>query len=156
MKGTFSRSSHRTERRLAQESEHLVDQPRPVAGDADGAARLREVLAREPRGDQIDRRQAIDIAHVADEGNVGEASAKDRHRRRLDLAQELGVVPCAGEPELDPADAGEQPGDSKRMGVSGLRAPRRCPLHAGRIMAGGVAAGIVAGPLGWGTRHRLG
>ena len=66
MKGTFSNSSHRGARSACSEQlEHVLDETGVPAVDAGGAARLAQVLTREPGGDEVALGERVEREDVA-------------------------------------------------------------------------------------------
>ena len=100
----------------------LGDEPKDFAHEAGArafdpcrTARLAEVLAREPRDQEIGPgRKRIESANVFGEGDVREARLKDGTRRAIDLAEKSGLVACAGQSELEPPDSGEEASRTER------------------------------------------
>src|SRR5262249_29050700 len=94
---------------VAQAFEHFTDEARLLARDSGGRARLAEVLAREPRGDQVDlRERAAHTTDVALELRL-EVVFEDLPRARIDFAEKLVAVACELQTALNAANACEKP-----------------------------------------------
>src|SRR4051812_43553928 len=91
-----------------EQSEYVLDQTRPFAGDAGSPPGLAQVLARKARGHKVDVWQAIHRPDVVDERGRREAVPEHPLCRRIPLAQDLRLMAGGVKSNLNSADASEQ------------------------------------------------
>ena len=100
---------------LGDESKDFAHEAGARPFDPCRTAGLAEVLAREPRDQEIGPgRKRIEEANVFGEGDVREARLKDGTRRAIDLAEKSGLVTSPGQSELEAPDSGEEASRAER------------------------------------------
>lgn len=110
----------------------MADQARPGPGDAGGSTGLAEVLTRKASGDQIDFTETVELGDVTGKWDRGKALLKYPARRVIPLTEQGCLVAGAAEPDLDTADAGEQPGNLKLYVRGGYS--QESSIGGGRIL----------------------
>jgi hypothetical protein len=91
----------------SQQPEYLAHERRVLSRDPSRMACLRQILARETRGDQVDFREIPEFPDVIFETGIGKTVPEYGDRRAGDFAEHLGRVTCFAEAELESTDPGE-------------------------------------------------